>query len=626
MSGALLEIRDLRLRLRIDGELRPVLRGVDLTVGPGECVGLVGESGSGKSMTARSVIRMLPAGAELSGSVELGGASVTALSARELRACRASRVAMIFQEPRAHIDPVRTIGDHVTEALRLRDGAGRRQARVDAEGLLEAVRLESPRQLMARYPHELSGGMLQRVMIAGALACDPELLLADEPTTALDVTTQAEVVAILSELQEERSLGVLFISHDLELAAAICDRIAVMYAGEIVEESPAAVLHDAPLHPYTAGLLASRPSLIEDPAPLAVIPGQPISRLRGRRGLPVRASLRYRDEICDRVDPARRRVDVGVVAATTPRRCGSGSAPGRHGREGRGRGQGRGPLQDLRAWQPAARRRSTTSASSFERGGSIAIVGESGSGKTTVARCLTGLERPTAGTIEVCGRARGEERVSARLRRSRAREMQMIFQDPYASLNPRFRIGQAVARTALLHGTAPDGDTEAYAEALMKRVGLPATTTSAYPRQLSGGQRQRAAIACALAVEPEVLVLDEAVAALDLSIQAQVLNLLSAIRSEGEISFVFISHDLSVVRQISETIVVMCKGEVVEAGRTRDVLRDPQHPYTQRLIASVPRPGWDPHVVLGRAPAPTARSAVPSPSPCAAKEQRNGGE
>jgi peptide/nickel transport system ATP-binding protein len=239
----------------------------------------------------------------------------------------------------------------------------------------------------------------------------------------------------------------------------------------------------------------------------------------------------------------------------------------------------------------------------LERGGSIAIVGESGSGKTTVARCLTGLERPTAGTIEVCGRIRGTDRVSARVRRRRAREMQMIFQDPYGSLDPRHRIGDAVQRAALLHGTADRASAGSYAASLLEQVGLPASAAATYPRQLSGGQRQRAAIACALAVEPEILVLDEAVAALDLSIQAQVLNLLSAIRVERGISFVFISHDLSVVRQVSEKVAVMLRGEQVEAGATKEVLLDPQHPYTQRLVAAVPGPNWNPHEVLGRSPA-----------------------
>ena len=239
---------------------------------------------------------------------------------------------------------------------------------------------------------------------------------------------------------------------------------------------------------------------------------------------------------------------------------------------------------------------------SFEvvRGGSIAVVGESGSGKTTVARCLTGLERPDSGTIEICGRPRGNERVSAAERRRRARELQMIFQDPYGSLNARNKIGEAVRRAALLHGTATRDAVDSYTADLLERVGLPASTADAYPRQLSGGQRQRAAIACALAVEPEVLVLVEAVAALDLSIQAQILNLLAKMRAESGISFVFISHDLSVVRQVSETVVVMCHGEVVESGPTRDVLSSPEHPYTQRLVASIPRPGWDPHVLLGR--------------------------
>ncbi len=314
MSGALLEIRDLELELAVDRELRPVLRGVDLSVAPGECVGLVGESGSGKSMTARSVIRMLPKSARIAGRIELGGSSVLELSARELRALRAHRVAMIFQDPRAHIDPVRTIGDHMTEAMRLLEGHSRRRARAEAEALLDAVKLEHPERLMRRYPHELSGGMLQRVMIAGALAGDPELLLADEPTTALDVTTQAEVAAIITDLQAERHLGVLFISHDLELAAAICDRIAVMYAGQIVEDSPAKMLHGTPLHPYTAGLLESRPSLVDDPSPLAVIPGQPIAAYEVGEGCPFRPRCRFADQTCERLAPTPRRFGDGSVS------------------------------------------------------------------------------------------------------------------------------------------------------------------------------------------------------------------------------------------------------------------------------------------------------------------------
>ena len=313
MSGELLEISNLTLSLPVGEELRTVLRAVDLSIGPGECVGLVGESGSGKSMTARSVIRTLPKGAQLGGRIEIGGTSVLDLAPRALRALRARHVAMIFQEPLAHIDPVRTIGDHMTEALRLLGGRGRRDAWAESEALLDAVKLEEPGRLMRHYPHELSGGMLQRVMIAGALAVGPDLLLADEPTTALDVTTQAEVAAILTDLQREHSLGVLFISHDLELAAAICDRIAVMYAGEIVEATPAGDLRVAPLHPYTAALLESRPSLVEDPSPLAVIPGQPIAAFEVGAGCPFAPRCGFRDDECTGSAPGRRTLDGGVV-------------------------------------------------------------------------------------------------------------------------------------------------------------------------------------------------------------------------------------------------------------------------------------------------------------------------
>lgn len=318
MSGVLLEIGDLTLSLPIDGRARRILRGVDLSIEAGECVGLVGESGSGKSMTARSIIRMLPEGAKIGGSVRLGGDEVLEMSDRELRAVRGSRIAMIFQDPRAHIDPIRTIGDHMTEAMCLVADRSRKEARREAVTLLEAVRLEKPDELMGSYPHELSGGMLQRVMIAGALACDPDLLLADEPTTALDVTTQAEVVAILSDLQLERSLGVLFITHDLELATAICDRIAVMYAGEVVEESPAETLHTAPLHPYTSGLLDSRPTLDDDPSLLSVIPGRPIAAFEVGEGCPFAPRCRFADAICEREVPVERRMGVGRVRCHHP--------------------------------------------------------------------------------------------------------------------------------------------------------------------------------------------------------------------------------------------------------------------------------------------------------------------
>ena len=311
--SALLEIRDLALTVPVDREPRQILRGVDLSIEPGECVGLVGESGSGKSMTARSIIRMLPDGSEISGSVRIEEDEVLTMSDRELHAVRGLRVAMIFQDPRAHIDPIRTIGDHMTEAMCLVANRGRKDARREAATLLEAVRLERPDELMDRFPHELSGGMLQRVMIAGALACGPDLLLADEPTTALDVTTQAEVVAILDDLQVERSLGVLFITHDLELATAICDRIAVMYAGEVVEESPARTLHTAPRHPYTSGLLDSRPTLEDDRPPLAVIPGHPIAAFEVGEGCPFAPRCLYADGVCEREAPPERQLGVGRV-------------------------------------------------------------------------------------------------------------------------------------------------------------------------------------------------------------------------------------------------------------------------------------------------------------------------
>jgi peptide/nickel transport system ATP-binding protein len=494
-------------------------------------------------MTARAVLRLLPPGARAEGSVRFDGRDVLAMSPAELRAYRANQAAIVFQDPRAHTNPLRTVGDYLTEGLRLNQDLPERASRERARELLSAVGVEHPGVRLSSYPHELSGGLLQRVMIAAALTAEPRLLLADEPTTALDAVTQAEVLAVLAELRQRLGLAMLFITHDLELAAATCDRTAVLHAGSIVEVQRSADLHDRPLHPYTARLVGARLSVDAPPRHRVPGPGPPPAE-------PILEVAHLRKVFGPRRDrPA-------VVA-----------------------------VDDLSFSVPP--------------GGSLALVGESGAGKTTVARMLLGLETPTSGRIRVAGQEPARRRPSTAERRRRARAVQAVFQNPYGSLDPRQRVGDCLEEALRLHG---GGDRRARRERalqLLQQVGLEERHARSLPSQLSGGQRQRVAIARALAPEPRLLVLDEAVSALDAPVQAQILDLLAALRVETGVAYVCISHNLAVVRQVADHLIVMRNGQVMEAGTTENVLDSPRHPYTQLLRSSVPGPGWTPGAALG---------------------------
>jgi peptide/nickel transport system ATP-binding protein len=532
--SALLEIEHLHVELPRRGErLSParqrgahsetvtVLNDVTLALGAGEALGLVGASGSGKTMTARATVGLLPPGARVRGALRFDGHSLLDLDREQLLRYRSGEVGVIFQDPRAHINPVRRIGDFLVEGLVYTQRMPRTQATAKVTRLLGETGIEDPERRLRQYPHELSGGQLQRVMIAAALACEPRLLIADEPTTALDVTTQSEVMALLDELRRERELALLFITHDLDLAAAICDRTAVMRAGRIVHTRPSGAMH------------TPRPMVA--PAAVTSVEQRPVLTVRGLRK--EFTSLRVVD-------------DVSFVV-------------------------------------PA--------------GGSLAIVGESGSGKTTIARMIVGLERPTAGAIEVAGHPRERPPRGARERRLRGREAQIVFQDNYASLDPRQHVADALGEVLDVHFGLSGEERRRRIDALLASVGLEDAHARALPRTLSGGERQRVAIARALAVQPQLLVLDEAVSSLDVTTQAQILQLLAQLRVQTGTSYLFISHDLAVVRQVSDELVVMRRGQIVERGATAAVLDAPQHPYTQLLLDSVPRPGWKPRRLAGAA-------------------------
>ncbi|MDR2322405.1 MAG: ABC transporter ATP-binding protein [Microbacterium sp.] len=570
-ATALLDIRELTLDLA-DGTR--LLHGITLSVAPGETVGLVGESGSGKSLTARTVLGLTPDRAEIGGSVSVDGRSP--LSPASLRSIRRADAAMVFQDPRAGINPMRTIGDHLSEALRLNEGWSRSRARARAAELLADVRLPSPAEHLGQHPHELSGGMLQRVMIAGALTTSPRLLVCDEPTTALDVTTQAEIVQVLRELCAERGMGMLFITHDLNLAGSLCDRLVVMKDGAVVEEGPALEVLRAPQAEYTRRLVAATPRLTDDGAGSGGA-GSAGAGAAPDRALPDRETATGRRDSAQ--EPQSRRGD-GV--SWSGREARDGQDP--RGVEVAGvsktyRVRGRG---EVRAVADAILR--------IPPGGALAVVGESGSGKSTLARMVVGLEQADTGTIRIGGRDAGSVPKGREERLARAKSVQMVFQDPYLSLDPRIPTGRAVADVLRLHAGLDKAAANARALELLTAVGLGDEHAAARPKTLSGGQRQRVAIARALAIEPDLLVMDEATSALDVSVQAQVLDLVADIRRRQGLTLLFISHDLAVVRRVCEQTLVMRRGEIVERGATTEILTNPQHEYTRLLLDSVPVP------------------------------------
>lgn len=561
-SPALLSIRSLSVRFRM-GQQQGVAQHaqavgrdgqtVSFDVPANTTVALVGESGSGKSVTAMSILNLLPDNAERSGQVLWQGRDLLQAGPAELRALRGREIACVFQDPMSSLNPVFTIGQQLAEPLRVHLGLSGKAARERAESLLHEVGIPEPRRRLDAYPHELSGGQQQRVMIAMALACEPKLLIADEPTTALDVTIQRQIIELLARLKARLGLSILFISHDLGLVGEIADQVVVMRHGTIREQGPVGQMFSAPQDPYTRALLACRPSLEHNPARLMVIDDHIAGRTAG-------GTHKAKDPEAPVV------LEVKALAK---------SFFFREGLFGK---------REFKAVRDVNFQ--------LRRGHTLGVVGESGSGKTTMGLTLLRLHEPTAGEVLFDGRNLLQLSDAERL--AMRRRIQIVFQNPYASLNPRFSIGQALIEPMAIHRIgASTAEREQRARDLLQKVGLDGRAFGKYPHEFSGGQRQRIAIARCLTLNPEVLVLDEAVSALDVSVQAQVLNLLKDLQDELGLSYIFISHDLAVVRFISDEVLVMKNGEVVEQASAETILRNPQQDYTRRLIGAVPK-GWQP--------------------------------
>lgn len=588
-TPALLQIDDLRVRFRRGRDLgggwsEAVGRGeqgVSFVIPEHRSVALVGESGSGKSVTAMSILNLLPPNAQRQGSIRFQGRDLLGMDTRSLQALRGRDIACVFQDPMSSLNPVLSIGRQLAEPLQRHLGMSGRRLRERAEALLAEVGLPEPRRRLDAYPHELSGGQQQRVMIAMALACEPKLLIADEPTTALDVTIQRQILELLARLKARHRMSMLFISHDLGVVGEIADEVVVMREGTVREAGPVAQIFEAPRDAYTRALLACRPSLAARGSRLKVIddvltatgdsPVLPATTLPALPDAPVVLQVRNLRKSFWRREGLFSRREFKAVG-----------------------GDGRGVSFDLR------------------RGHTLGVVGESGSGKTTMGLALLQLHEPQGGPMHgqvlFHGMPTGSERSSpqpvdlAQLPRARwlpmRRRLQIVFQNPYASLNPRFSIGQTLLEPMTIHGIgSSDVHRRDRAVALLRRVGLDESAFARYPHEFSGGQRQRIAIARCLSLEPEVLVLDEAVSALDVSVQAQVLNLLKDLQQEFGMAYVFISHDLAVVRFMADEVLVMKDGNVVEQAPVEQLLAAPQQDYTRSLLAAVPR-GFRPTAVL----------------------------
>ncbi|MBR0662500.1 ABC transporter ATP-binding protein [Neoroseomonas oryzicola] len=548
-AGPILDISELSVALPSWADRPQAVKQVSLQIGAGETLCVVGESGSGKSVMARAILRLLPEPQVriVDGRVLLEGEDLAHADDKRMRAVRGGKIAMIFQEPMVALNPLMTIGRQIDEILEAHTDWGKAERRRRVVATFEDVRLPDPARIFGAYPHELSGGQRQRVMIAMSLVLEPRLIIADEPTTALDVTTEAQILSLLKELQQRHGTALLFITHNFGVVAEIADRVAVMRRGEVVEHGDAEEVLTRPRHPYTRALIEAVPSLV---------PRKGIAGTDKSAAEPI-LEIRRLDKIY-----GRRAQGASWLTRWMP-------------------GLGRGRRQAVHAVNQIDL--------DVKRGSAVAVVGESGSGKSTLARCLIGLEQADAGSVKIAGNEIvGLSRSAWRPLRSR---VQMVFQDPFASLNPRTSVGDIIARGAILQGEAPDA-AMSQARELLTLVGLEPKAAERYPHEFSGGQRQRIGIARALAVKPDILIADEPVSALDVSVQKQVLDLLDSLRRRFGLTMLFITHDLRVAAHVCEEIVVLKSGRIVEHGKTAEIFADPRHEYTRALLSSVPGRDW----------------------------------
>ena len=601
------------LTVRFDTSERSVVAVKDLGfhVRAGEVLAIVGESGSGKSVTSLSMMRLIEHGG---GTIASGTISFTRRNGGKLdlakaadsvmRTIRGGEISMIFQEPMTSLNPVFSVGTQVAEAVMLHQGLSHAEAEAEALRMLELVRIPEAKQILKRYPHQLSGGMRQRVMIAMALSCKPSLLIADEPTTALDVTIQAQILQLIRQLQEEMGMAVIFITHDMGVVAEVADRVLVMYHGEAVEEGTCEQIFHNPRHPYTQSLLAAVPRLgsmrgTDEPAPF------PLLRITDPEA-----------EQLGTADMDETPVDMPEPAASAP-------------------SVSDGPVLSVDNlitrfdvetgfWGKVKRRVHAVEQVSFNLypGETLGLVGESGCGKSTIGRSLIGLETPRSGSIVFNGQELTQ--VSGSQLQKLRRNIQYVFQDPYAALDPRLTVGFSIMEPLLIHKVCSRQEAERRVGELLERVDLDPAMAVRYPHEFSGGQRQRVCIARALAMNPEIIIADESVSALDVSVRAQIINLLLALQKEFRIAFLFISHDMAVIERVCHRVAVMYLGQIVELGSRRDVFENPLHPYTKRLMSAVPIP--DPsrrtmsHTLLtGEIPSPV-RSADYEPVVAPLKE------
>ena len=613
MNTPLLQIKNLHTDIEIRSGVVRALSGVDLHVNPGETLGIVGESGSGKTMTALSLMGLLPQGGKVSsGSIILDGQDLTKMPLHLKRKMRGTKVGMIFQDPLTSLNPTMKIGLQVCEPLRVHEKLSKRAALARAVEILKRVGMPRPEVVINNYPHQLSGGMRQRVMIAMALVCKPRILIADEPTTALDVTTQMQILDLIDELRDEYKMGVILITHDLGVVAGHTDRVAVMYAGRIVETAPTKTLFTEPKHRYTSSLMAALPErALAAGTKLFSIPGAPPSLTNLPKGCRFAARCLWATDECRAGYPDLSGDENHTFSCFHPVQEGDESPAVLQAMMDSGKAEdavdatGQISHEVLLDVKEASRVYESSGSGFFKRdkgvvsavdrvsitvnkGETYGLVGESGCGKSTVGRLIAGLERPSGGAIELDGRdlAKLKGRDAVRIHR----DVQMMFQDSYAAMDPRMRIDQILAEPMSIQKTGNARQIAKRIMEILEQVGLTEEILDRYPHEFSGGQLQRIGFARSLTLAPDLIVADEPVSALDVSVQAQVLNLMKDLQQELGLSYLFISHDLAVVQYMADRIGVMYLGRIVEEGPAREVVNNPKHPYTKALIDSIPVP------------------------------------